>query len=219
MTSRAEEAEAALIESVCSELPEHVEPDRVEQGETFVRQFYRWLAPEDLVGRGVHDLLDAALAVWDFARVRAPGSTSVRAYKRRSETGSQRLVTIVEVITDDMPFLADSVGMELSRRGYPIRLSIIPVIDVVRAADGTLVEVRAPDTGARETLRESVMRFEIDRESEPEPPEALVAGVRGVLDDVRAAVEDGPRMRQGMQELAAGLTSAAPAQDGGDVEE
>src|SRR5665811_770001 len=53
------------------------------------------------------------------------------------------------------------------------------------------------------------MQFEVDRETDPERLEALVGGIRRVLADVRAAVEDWPLMRRRLREIVAGFTSGA----------
>jgi glutamate dehydrogenase len=220
MTLRAEEAEAALIQSVCSRLPDHIASGLVGEREAFVRQFYHLVPPEDLAGRSTRDLCGAAMAVWNFAHERTPGSASVRAYNPGvDEHGWQSSNTIVEVVTDDMPFLVDSVGMELSRRGYGIQFSIVPLIDVLRDSDGRLAEVFPPGVGMTGGLTESLMQFEVDREAEPERLEALVGGIRRVLSDVRAAVEDWPMMRQRMHEIVAGFESGAPPLDRSEVEE
>jgi glutamate dehydrogenase len=218
MAVRVEEAEAALIESVCRRLRDHIAPARVDQCEAFVRQFYRWVPPGDLAERSPRDLHGAAMAVWDFASRRAPGSASVRAYNPGlAEHGWHSTNTIVEVITDHMPFVVDSVGMELSRRGYGIQLSIHPVIDVLRDADGRLAEVSP--AGAGGALSELVMQFEVDREAEPQRLEELVGGIRRVLSDVSAAVEDWPTMRRRIREIVAGFVSVAPPLDRSEVEE
>jgi glutamate dehydrogenase len=220
MALRSEETEAALVQSVCRRLPDHVAPGSVDECEAFVRQFYHWVPQEDLAGRSIHDLCGAAIAVWDFARDRAQGSASVRAYNpANGEKGWQSANTIVEVITDDMPFLVDSVGMELSRRGYGIQLSIVPVVDVLRDADGRLVRVFPPGAGTTGALTESMMQFEVDREAEPDRLDALVDDIRRVLSDVRAAVEDWPTMRQRMHEIRGGLVSAAPPLHRSEVQE
>ena len=211
MSLRVEEAEAALIQSVCGRLRDHIAPELVDQCEAFVRQFYHWVPQGDLAERSTRDLYGAAMAVWDFARDRAPSSASARAYNPGlAEHGWQSTNTIVEVVTDHMPFLVDSVGMELSRRGYGIQLSIHPVIDVLREADGRLAEVFPARAGMTGALTESLMQFEVDRETEPERLEELVGGIRRVLSDVRAAVEDWPMMRQRMHEIVAEFVSAAP---------
>ena len=220
MALRAEEAEAALIQSVCSRLRDHIALELADQCEAFVRQFYHWVPPEDLGGRSVDDLYGAAMAVWDFARDRSPGSVSVRAYNPGvAEHGWQSTSTIVEVVTDDVPFLVDSVEMELSRCGYGIRLAIVPVIDVLRDIDGRLVEVFPPGAGMAGALTESLMQFEVDRETEPERLDALVGGIRRILSDVRAAAEDRPMMRLRMEEIGAGFESAMPPLDRSEVAE
>ncbi len=220
MSVRVEEAEAALIESVCSRLRDHIPRERVDQCETFVRQLYRWVPQGDLAERSLCDLYGAAMAVWDFAGRRAPGSASVRAYNPElAEHGWRSTNTIVEVITDHMPFSVNSVSMELSRRGYGIQLSIHPVIGVLRDADGRLVDVFPAGVGVTGAPSELVMQFEVDRETEPERLEELVGGLRRVLSDTRAAVEDWPMMRERIRDIVAGFESAAPPLDRREVEE
>ncbi len=219
MTLNAEEAEAALIESICSRVADLVAPESVGQCDAFVRQFYHWVPPEDLAGRSVLDLYGAAMAVWDFARTRAPGSALVRAYNPDvEEHGWQSTNTIVEVVTDDMPFLVDSVGMELSRQGYRVRLSIVPVVEVLRV-EGRVAGVFPPGAGMTGAVAESLMQFEIDRENGTERLTALVAGIRQVLSDVRAAVEDRTSMSLRMRETVAGLESGSPPLDRRELDE
>ena len=77
MALRAEEAEAALIQSVCDDLGDGIAPGLVHEREAFVRQFYHWVPLEDLAERSTRDLCSAAMAVWDFARDRTAGITPI----------------------------------------------------------------------------------------------------------------------------------------------
>jgi len=211
MALRAEEAEAAFIQSVCSRVRDDLAPELVDQCDAFVRQFYHWVPREDLAERSTHDLYGAAIAVWELARDRAPRAFNVRAYNPvLAEHGWRSTNTIVDVATDHMPFLVDSVGMELSRRGYGIQLSIHPVIDVLRDAHGRLVEVLPAGARLPGVLTEPLMQFEIDRETQPERLEELVGGIRRVLADVMVAVEDWPIMRRRMHEIADAFVVPAP---------
>jgi len=220
MPLKAEQAEEALIESVCTRLVDQVSPELVDQCEGFVRQFYHWLPLEDLAGRTIRDLCGAAVASWDFARDRTARTASARAYNPTArEHGWQSMSTVVEIVTDDMPFLVDSVGMELSRLGYGIRLSIVPVLGVLRDVDGRLAGVFPPNAGIGDALTETVMQLEVDRESDPERLDALVGGVRRVLGDVRAAAEDEQMMRDRMQKIAAELGSAPAPLDASEAHE
>src|SRR5918999_3226034 len=121
MTAKVEEIEAALIDTVCSRVRERLTDDEAPQVEEFVRQYYRWVPPEDLIGRSPLDVYGAALAHWNFAGERPPGATKVRVYNPQFEQhGWQSTHTVVEIASDDMPFLVDSVSMELSRLAYGI---------------------------------------------------------------------------------------------------
>ena len=176
MALRVEEAETALIESVCSRLHDHIAPERVDRCEAFVRQFFHRVPPGDLAERSPRDLFGAAMAVWDFAGYRAPGSASVRAYNPGlAEHGWWSTNTIVEVVTDHMPFLVDSVGMELSRRGYGIQLSIHPVIDVLRDANPT----RGRVSGASPSRHPRRRSPEIAKQPPRANPRSIVSGSGG----------------------------------------
>src|SRR3954464_10897143 len=139
---KVEDPEQALTQAVCSRVREQLGGADAELAEAFARQFYRWVAPEDVAERDPLDLYGLALGTFNFARERAPGTPKVRVYNPRfEENGWQSTHTAVEIVTDDMPFLIDSVSMELSRRGFGVHLIIHPVLGVRRDDDGELIEI------------------------------------------------------------------------------
>ena len=101
-----------------------------------------------------------------FARRRRPGQTRLRVYNPVFETyGRSSTHTAVEIVTDDKPFLIDSISMELNRRGFGVHLMIHPVMDVRRDAEGNLVEVLAPGADDEDAIGESVIHAEVDRQT------------------------------------------------------
>ena len=150
---------------------EHLPEDDADQAEAFVRQYYRWVAPDDLAERSPLDVYGAALAHFNLARQRRPRATpKVRVYNPEFDVdGWQSTHTAVEIVTDDMPFLIDSVTMELNRRGYGVHLMIHPVIGVRRDEEGRLLEVLAPGDAPTPTdaISESVIHAEVDRQTDP----------------------------------------------------
>ena len=56
-------------------------------------------------------------------------------------TGGSRRIRSVEIVCDDMPFLVDSVTMELNRLGMTVHLIVHPVICVRRDRKGRLLKV------------------------------------------------------------------------------
>ncbi len=208
------EADEALIEEVCSRVRELTE-DGSADAEAFVRQFYRWISPEDIAERDPLDLYGLAVGLLGFARQRAPGETKLRVYTPQFEThGWQSTHTAVEVVTDDKPFLIDSITMELNRRGYGVHLIIHPVLDVRRDEEGELEELLAPPTAdspdADRAIAESVIHVEVNRQTDPDRLEELHAHVLRVIGEVGAAVDDWAAMRERAHELAVELRDSPP---------
>src|SRR3990170_4158335 len=166
---RVEDIEQALTEAVCTRVREQLDGADAELAEAFARQLYRWVAPEDVAERDPLDLYGLALGHFNFARERALGTPKVRVYNPRFEDhGWQSTHTAVEIVTDDMPFLIDSVSMELNRRGCGVHLIIHPVLAVRRDDDGNLIEILPPsDTVEEGAIGESVIHAEVARQSDP----------------------------------------------------
>src|SRR5690349_7582304 len=111
-------AESPVIDAVCARVRERVDGELAEGAEEFARQYYGHLPAEDLAERDPLDLYGAALAHLDFGRHREPGETKVRVYNPEfDQHGWKSTHTVAEIVSDDMPFLVDSVSMELSRLG------------------------------------------------------------------------------------------------------
>src|SRR5215470_11935189 len=151
--------------------------------EDFAARYFRDVEPEDLAEREPEDLYGAALSHWNFARKREPGHARIRVFNPTlEEHGWQSTHTIIEIVNDDMPFLVDSVTMEVNRHGLTLHLIIHPIMAVERGAGGMLTALAAPgDPAARQ---ESFIHVEVDRIVESARVEALAADIAGVLDDV-----------------------------------
>ena len=204
---KVEDPEQALTEAVCSRVREQLAGADAELVEAFARQLYRWVAPEDVAERDPLDLYGLAVGHFNFARERSPGRPKVRAYNPRfEEHGWQSTHTAVEVVTDDMPFLIDSVSMELNRQGFGVHLIIHPVLTVRRDSEGRLVEILPPGDSLEEgTIRESVIHAEVARQSDPGRLADIERHLERVIGEVRAAVEDWEAMRRHVLEAAAEL--------------
>jgi glutamate dehydrogenase len=184
-----------------------------EQLTAFLRQYYRFVAEEDLADREPAALLEAARSHLEMAQQRTPGTALVRVLAPGLEDEQWYAPrAIVQVATDDMPFLVDTVSAELTRHDLRIRLVIHPVVTVRRDAIGRLVDVVPPDEAGPDLVRESFIHVELDRLPEGVEPGPLRNDVRRVLEDVRAAVEDWDKMAARLEEAAV----EAPATDEGD---
>jgi glutamate dehydrogenase len=68
---------------------------------------------------------------------------------------------VIDVVTDDMPFLVDSITMVVYRRGLVIHRLLHPLISAERDAEGKLL--RTLPRGAAGSQPESWIHLEIDR--------------------------------------------------------
>jgi glutamate dehydrogenase len=184
VNTKVEAAKAALVDQA-------VAAGRGRLPEEFLRRYWERVAPEDVVGRSPVDLHGAALAHHRLGERRPPGTAVVAVYNPSFEDhGWVSTHSVVQAVTDDMPFLVDSVSLALSSRGIGMHLVVHPVVDDV-----------------------AYIHVEIDRQGEAAEIEALREAVLDVLAQVRAAVEDWPVMRSQALSLAAELQERPPPAD------
>jgi glutamate dehydrogenase len=211
MDTKVRAGAAERIEQAVALVKSRIAPERRAALERFLREYFRQVAPADLAAREASDLYGAALSHWNFARHRDPGRARVRAINPSvDEHGWQSTHTVLEVVTDDMPFLVDSVTMEVNRHGLTLHLFVHPIVRAMRDASGTLEDVVLSDAPVNLGRRESFMHVEVDRIADPEALARLAADVERVLGDVRVAVEDWPRMLAQLRGIAADLEKAPP---------
>ena len=177
----------------------------------FIIRYYAGTSPGDLAEREVGDLYGAAAAHLNFARRRVPGEPKIRVYNPQLEQhGWQSTHTIVEIVTDDMPFLVDSVRMVLNGRGLTSHLVVHPVMRIHRREDTRIDAVLSHDGESEGSAVEAMIHVEVDRQTEQEALDAMVAEVRSALGDVRATVEDWEDMREALRRSISDLESSPP---------
>ncbi|MGH8975109.1 MAG: NAD-glutamate dehydrogenase, partial [Acidimicrobiia bacterium] len=209
MNVKLEAARGALIERAAAHARARLGAPMAGMVATFLHRYWERVAPEDLVGRDPVDIYGAALSHLHLAEKRPPGTPRVRIYTPAfEEHGWASPHSVVEVTTDDMPFLVDSVSMELSRQGVGLHLVVHPVIALRRDGDGRLADV-----GGDGAVPEAFLHVEIDRQPSPARMAELRDGLLRVLADVRAAVEDWPAMRSQALATAAEFQERPPPVD------
>lgn len=188
----------------------------------YLQRYYLHTAPEDLLDRDPVDVFGAALSHYRIAETRPQGTANVRVHTPTvEENGWTSSHSVVEVVTDDMPFLVDSVTNELSRQGRGIHVVIHPQVVVRRDVTGRLIEILGPDCDAHgprtarphDSLVESWIHVEIDRETDRADLKQITGDLRRVLSDVRESVEDWEKMRDAALRIADGLPEEPTAPD------
>ena len=129
---------------------------------SFINEYYRDVAWEDLAERELDDLYGAAIAHWNLAQSRQGEESKVNVYNPDFEThGWQSPYSIIEIVTMDRPFLLNSLTMNLNQSGLTCHLVVHPIIEVVRDENGLL----KPGQSKERTVSESMIRLEVDRQA------------------------------------------------------
>ncbi|MDQ5886829.1 MAG: glutamate dehydrogenase [Pseudomonadota bacterium] len=193
MSDKNELAKCQLLEQAVSHAQDELDFSQSKRFVPFLKHYYADVAPEDLIARNAFDLFGAALTHWQLAGQRTPDQARIRVYNPDfDEHGWQSSHSIVEIVNQDMPFLVDSVGMALNRFGITKHLIIHPVLPLSRNTDGQLEGLC--DRSASSCHLESFIHVEIDRQTDPATLERIGTELDKVLQEVRAAVEDWPRI-------------------------
>jgi glutamate dehydrogenase len=167
----------------------------------YLQAYYRHAAPDELTGATPERLAAVAAAQAEFAEHRPQGRALVRV-RSGGAAAIDPAGDAIDIVTDDMPFLVDSISMELANHGLSARVVVHPQLRVRRDVTGALREVvgkvrSGPETGSQpshDELAESWTHLEIAKLA-PGEAEAITADLHRILGDVRVAVEDYTRMR------------------------
>ncbi len=220
MAVKPADSEEELIDAICARVRERLPSEQAPPCESFVRQYYHWVPAEDLIERDPIDLYGAAVAHWKLSQHRDPGEMKIRVYNPDSEhDGWSSSHTVVELVTDDMPFIVDTVTMELNRQGYGIDIVLHPVIRVRRDRDGNLIELLEPEAEAQDAVSESIIHAEVIRTVDEDELTELREGVLRVLGDVELAVRDWEAMRKQMTDVAQELERNPPPIEEAEIQE
>jgi glutamate dehydrogenase len=214
VTDRIEDARSARIAAAQSLVPGQTEATT--RLRRFIAELYQRVPPSDIEARSPADLCGAATALWDFARHRTPGVAKVQVYNPTAGgDGWSSAHTIVEIVTDDMPFLVSSATAAINQAGHEVLLAIHPIVVVARNPSHELIELDP----AAEGWAESWMQITITRQAGEDDRRGLASSLEGVLADVRHAVTDWSRMRHALHTIGATLAAPALVAWAGDIAE
>ena len=200
----------ALINAIVAAARRQGAPQVRAQQTNVLRAYYRGVAEEDLAARTPDYLARLALSHLALGSKRLSQQPLVRVFNPGRADGFTTSHTLVLVVTDDMPFLVDSVGMVFASAGIGVHLVVHPVLTAERDRRGAL-RAASLTPGEHATTRESWQLFEIDRQADGERLAALEKLIRRALTDVRDATDDWQRMRAQMRGVATSLASQPPA--------
>lgn len=192
-----------IISNVIAYAKKTIESDEIELISSFIKMYFSNVPIEDLKDREADCLFGTAYSHWLQLKIRKPRESKIKVFNpSMQEDGWQSNHTIVEVLHDDIPFLVDSLRMEINRLGYTIHLIIHQGgLKIVRGSSGELKTLLPFDSNAEHTSTEVLIYFEIDKHTDPDDLLTITDNLQRVLIDVRAAVNDWDKMKNRVNQI------------------
>ncbi|KDE39181.1 NAD-specific glutamate dehydrogenase, large form [Nitrincola lacisaponensis] len=180
------ESKETLLERLKTEIRKRLPDNKSELLNQFVDSYYRNTPEMDLQKWRPDDLLGATLHMWEFVQDASVSTPRVKVFNPDFERhGWQSTHTVIAVVSEDRPFIIDSLRMELNRQDVSIHAINNVVLSTQRNNKGLLTGLNKSDSRG-----ESVVAIEVDRHTDPQRLEQIRVELLAVLDEVRAAVDD-----------------------------
>ncbi len=186
-------ADQKTLERVLDLARAHKEAPKTKTGnlaapfESYVEQLVRFATGEDRHWDEPAGLLARALEAFRASEIRAPGKPAVTLRLHKGvDWRDTRLV--LDIATDDMPFIVDSVTGALAEAGKQVSFFVNAVVTVARDSKGQRRTDEAP------SMLESMVHAEMDPPVDDGEIARLQTEIESVLADVTLSVGDYPAM-------------------------
>ncbi|MCP2040949.1 glutamate dehydrogenase [Neisseria sp. HSC-16F19] len=159
----------------------------------FLQYYYEDADARDLQSHPLAELVAAALSHYRFAtEPRRRGQARLRTLQHDAQAAFAPNRTVIEIVADDMPFLIDSLILNVNARHATLSWIVHPVITAQRDDNGTLKQwLRSKSTDEH---KESLIQISLETLS-PEQAQALAADLENMLAKLYAVVGAESAMR------------------------
>ncbi len=161
-------------------------------------------------------LSEMAISHWEMAREREKGEPKLRIYSPEAEEG-QRRKTVIDIVSDDLAFLVDSVAADINKHNYLIGILIHPNIYTSYDHKGVLKDITAH---AQEGYyRQAHIHVQINETLSELAVDDLEIGLYRVLEDVFHANADWQKMLDKLKEASEQLNAARTRRPAAEIQE
>ncbi len=189
-----------LFKSVIEQINKDFSSKQAELVAQFAHYFCSGISSNEIELKTEEELYASIVSVWKYMQ-KSTEVCNLRIYTpERDSHGWQSRHTIIELVHDDMPFLVDSIRMELNRMGINIHLHIHIPLDVKRNKNQRITHVSRPDPDSPSSSI-TPMYLEVDRQLDERELEVIQLNLEEVLSDVRVTVADWGPMKGKLQEV------------------
>lgn len=172
----------------------------------FIKDYYHRLPDDDYSPAATGELISAALEHREFGAIRKPGETLLSIRNIESTLTDPEPCTVINLVTNDRPFLVDTLTMLLNSQNFTIHRTIHPVFQVRRSKANRISAIKRfhPDADDDALIAESFIQFHIDYVPSSAHKQ-LAKAILSAVDDVKTVVADWSPIREHLLSLAVEL--------------
>lgn len=187
----------------------------------FIPLFLGSVDTTELENRDINDLFGALLTQWNLISTRAPGQTKLQIFNPDFEQcGWQSPHTLIVLAHDDMPFLVDSLLMELNRRAITCHIIFHGGgIYIRRDAKHNAVEICPMGVKEEGCHPEAFVYMEIDKQVDKNTIEDLFHSCEHIIRDVELTVEDWKPITEKVEDVVNAIDKNPPPLDSKEINE
>ncbi len=175
----------------------------------FAEIIYSSVSYEEFAEKDPQYIYDSVLSLWNFTQD-FDGTSKLRVFNPTLEAnGWEAKHSIIELNHVDIPFLVDSIRMELNRHGIDVHFHLHVPMTIRRGKKGNVIGLEKALEGGKGNI-ETPMYLEVDRVLDDETLFQLQADLSRVLADVRATVNDWKSMRGKLDSIIKELEQDPP---------
>ncbi len=172
--------------------------------------------PADIEFFDAQILVQMAKSHWDMAKKRSKEEPKLRIYCPETDAGDYRK-TIIDIVSDDLAFLVDSIAAEINRHDLLIGILVHPNLYASYDKKGNLGDFSADSK--KGTHRQAHIHIQINEPLSKEASEELEQGLFSVLEDVFYANVDWRPMLAKLQAASKELSIAATRRSAEEIRE
>ena len=186
-------APAELIQLIQDELKNRIKPEQSRAFARFTEVYLEQFPLNEWIGRNPNDLVNFVYGVWLTLAKRPEEQPFVKVYNPNlDEHGWLCKRTVICVLQRDMPFLVDSLRIELNRRNVPIYVLNSAIMTLQTGTDGTpenvLPGTAKADDSENSFKKETLIYVEVGLITDQTECNRLASALANVFQDVDSVV-------------------------------
>jgi len=187
---------AQIIDDLTAQIKKHQSASKAKLIAAFAKYYFAYVSTDDLTSRSVDELYRLLISHWDLLYQRKPDEVKLTITNPTAEEkGGSSRHTVIEIALKNMPFLVDSLRMEINRLGLTIHLIIhIGGVQFKRDKQHRITDIFSFDEEVEGAQAEAPIYIEVDRQTDPEFLDDVRENLLRVLSDVNVAVSDWEKM-------------------------